>query len=51
MVRRLSLVSPSGYKGAWHSVAASAMLESELCDGGKAPFLEQLKTGQNGPEW
>lgn len=30
---------------------ASAALERDLCNGGNAPFLQQLKTSQDGPDW
>jgi hypothetical protein len=31
--------------------AAKPKMEGDLFDGGKTPFLEQLQTIQNGPDW
>ena len=45
-----SPLSAPGYKGAWAFCRRECNVESDLCDGGKAPFLEQLKTGQNSPD-
>ena len=49
MARRLSAVSNLDKRVHGNSCYREREVESDLRDGGKGPFLEQLNTGQNSP--